>query len=95
MLEYLRSATPRFHIDGRHVMLDYSTPQGGARRPRSAAPTQSSSSNSAINAAVQVAEAAIQAAHWSRGEKVRSLRSRFFYVCSLLNLNYRLLLRYI
>jgi len=70
VLEYLRTATPRFHIDGKHVILDYSTPHGSARRPRSGAPTQSSASNSAINAAVQVAEAAIQAAHWSRGDKV-------------------------
>ena len=67
MLEYLRDATPRFHICGRHVSLEYSTPQGVPRKPRgtSTYPTSAASSSS-ICAAVQVAAAAIQAAQWSQ-----------------------------
>ncbi|CAK8689156.1 unnamed protein product [Clavelina lepadiformis] len=65
VLEYLRTATPRFHIEGKHIALEFSTPQGSSRKVRSGSQSQSQASNSAISAAVQVAEAAIQAAHWS------------------------------
>jgi len=69
VLDYLLSATPRFHIDGKHVALEFSTPQGVSRKPRQA-PNNQGSSNTAISAAVQVAEAAIQAANWSKGAQV-------------------------
>nr|CAB3265482.1 RNA-binding protein 5-like [Phallusia mammillata] len=68
VLDYLSDATPRFHIDGRHVALEFSTPQGGGRKARGQ-PAAQTSSNASISAAVQAAEAAIQAAHWSQNKK--------------------------
>jgi len=63
VLEYLRTATPRFHIDGRYVVLDYSSSYDDTRRLQSAASRNFSSySASTFNVA--------EAAHSSRGKKV-------------------------
>jgi len=64
VIEYLLSAKPRFHIQGKHVELDYSTPQGTSR--------WSSSKISSTPKSTATATLAVQAAYWSRGDQVEA-----------------------
>ena len=63
VLEYLKNATPRFHINGKHVTLGFSAPISVPSTP-AAAPSSTTSA-----ASVQAANAAIQAAQWSQHNK--------------------------
>jgi len=60
VIEYLLAATPRFHIQGKHVEMDYSSPQGATRSNSSAAQSA---------AGIAAAQAAIQAAQWSNSNE--------------------------
>jgi len=64
VIEYLLSATPSFQIQGKHVEMDYSSPQGATRSNSSAAQSA---------AGIAAAQAAIQAAQWSQKTNESSL----------------------
>lgn len=73
VIEYLRTATPRFHIQGSHVELDFSSPQqetqatGDSHRSHRSSRKNNGASRHQPNINADAAAAAIQAAHWSRG----------------------------
>ena len=79
MIEYLLTATPRFHIQGKHVEMDYSSPQGATRSNSSAAQSA---------AGIAAAQAAIQVQYFNIYKNITSTKCDKFTSCKINNFSF-------